>query len=333
MKIENVRAYYVCANQSDVRAVDDVSFQIHKGEVFGIAGESGCGKSTLAAVISLNVRPPLTVKSGNLQLESGSEIRLTELDRNTAKLRGKLLSLLPQRAMDSLNPSARIRNFVVDVIRSHDPTSTPAAAVERARDRFEQLSLPSRVLDCYPHQLSGGMRQRVVAVISTLLNPEVLVADEPTSALDVSSQKQLINLLLLLLEKGVISRIAFITHDLPMLSNVATRIGVMYAGKMMEEGTTDRIIENPRHPYTRALIASTLDPDPSIRGKRLLGIQGMPPDLRAPPSGCLFHTRCPSAMEICKEKEPPKVGTADQYAVCWLLVGPEQRGKLREAKQ
>jgi peptide/nickel transport system ATP-binding protein len=239
---------------------------------------------------------------------------------------GKQVALLPQRAMNSLNPTARIRDFVVDVVRAHDPVVTPLEAIELARQRLELLSLPPRVLDSYPHQLSGGMRQRVVAVVSTLLNPTVLIADEPTSALDVSSQKELVLLLRLLLEHQFITRVAFITHDLPLLSNVANRIAIMYAGEVVEVGTTKEIVDTPQHPYTKALIGSTLDPDPRVRGRRITTIRGAPPDLRYPPSGCRFHPRCPYMLDICPREEPPAVGSEERFATCWWVLQQQEQG-------
>ncbi len=331
MKIKNVRAYYAAAPDPDVKAVDDVSLSIGDGEVLGIAGESGCGKSTLAAVISLTARPPLYVKSGEMELD-GEILDLAEQDKAPDYWHGMKVALLPQRALNSLNPTARVRDFVVDVVRAHNAQMSPRDAIEHARGRLEQLGLPSRVLDSYPHQLSGGMRQRVVAVISTLLDPNLLIADEPTSALDVSSQKQLVLLLRLLLDRGFIKRIAFITHDLPMLSNIADRIAIMYAGKLVEIGPTQQIVENPRHPYTHALISSTLDPEPEVRHHRLMGIAGAPPDLRYPPSGCRFHPRCPLAMEICSQEEPPNIGGADSFAACWWVAQQTTASALVEAR-
>ena len=319
MDIKNVKAYYAVATGPEVRAVDGVSLTINEGEVLGIAGESGCGKSTLAAVISLTARPPLYVKSGEMRLD-GQVIPLKDQENVPSDWHGKMVALLPQRAMNSLNPTSRVKDFVADVMHAHDRTIGPKEAVERTRLRLEQLSLPSRVLDSYPHQLSGGMRQRVVAVVSTLLDPQLLIADEPTSALDVSSQKQLVQLLKLLLDRHVITSIAFITHDLPMLSNIANRIAVMYAGRLVEVGSTEQMVSSPQHPYTQALISSTLDPDPSVRNNRLEGIKGAPPDLRYPPSGCRFHPRCPHAMKICAEQDPPAVGTADRFATCWWVA-------------
>jgi peptide/nickel transport system ATP-binding protein len=332
MRIKNIKAVYAAGPGPMVKAVDDVSLNIRKGEVLGIAGESGCGKSTLAAVIALTARPPLYVKGGSMELD-GDVIQFTEQVTPSADWHGKLVALLPQRALNSLNPTARVRDFVVDVMRAHDPTIQPQEAIEAARVRLKHLSLPPRVLDSYPHQLSGGMRQRTVAVISTLLDPKVLIADEPTSALDVSSQKQLIELLKLLLEYEFITRVAFITHDLPMLSNIADRIAVMYAGKLVEVGDTEQIVSAPRHPYTHALITSTLDPEPEIRHHRLEGIQGAPPDLRYPPPGCSFHPRCPLPMDICSREAPPKIGTEDHFAACWWVAeqtkGETEKGAVR----
>lgn len=316
MKITNVRAYYKAAPDPDAKAVDDVSLSIAEGEVLGIAGESGCGKSTLASIMALTTRPPLYVKSGTMELD-GEVIELASHAKIPTDWHGRKVALLPQRALNSLNPTSKISKFVVDVIRAHDRSIKPEQAIKMAHERLEILELPSRVLDSYPHQLSGGMRQRVVAVVSTLLNPNLLIADEPTSALDVSSQKQLMILLRQLIDHGFIKRVAFITHDLPLLSNISDRIAVMYAGKLVEIGNTKQIVEHPRHPYTHALISSTLDPDPEVRMKRLEGIKGTPPDLRWPPANCRFNPRCPLKMDICETEEPPVVGTANDFALCW----------------
>jgi peptide/nickel transport system ATP-binding protein len=330
MIVKNVHAYYAAGPGPEVRAVDGVSFSVREGEVLGIVGESGCGKSTLAAAISLTARPPLYVKSGEIALD-GLTFPLTEPTKAPQDWHGKVVALLPQRALNSLNPTARVRDFVADVVRAHDPTVHPRGAVEQARERLEQLSLPGRVLDSYPHQLSGGMRQRVVAVISTLLDPTVLIADEPTSALDVSSQKELVLLLQQLLKRGFITCIIYITHDLPMLTNIADRIAVMYAGKFAEINTTKRIVAHSQHPYTQALIASTLDCDPRVHECQIEGIQGAPPDLRYPPSGCRFHPRCSYVMDICSREEPPIVGEEERFAACWWVLEQSKKGNFKEA--
>ena len=223
--------------------------------------------------------------------------------------------------MNALNPTARVRELAVDVIRAHEPTVTRAAAIARAADRLDQLGLPPRALDSYPHELSGGMRQRVIAAISTILNPRILVADEPTSALDVSSQRALISMLRELLARQFIAGIIFISHDLPLLSNIADRIAIMYAGQVVETACTANIIRDPRHPYTRALIHSALVPRRTAIHERVQGIGGAPPDLRCPPDGCRFHPRCPQVMEICQRERPPEVACANGgSSSCWLCV-------------
>ncbi len=319
MRIKDVYAVYAVGAGPVVKAVDGVSLSVAEGEVLGIAGESGCGKSTLAAVISLTARPPLYIKGGEIELD-GRVIQLSEQTKASPDWHGRMVALLPQRALNSLNPTARIRDFVVDVMQAHNAALPRQEVIARARERLEQLSLPAWALDSYPHQLSGGMRQRVVAAVSTLLDPKVLIADEPTSALDVSSQKQLVTLLKALLERKFISRIIFITHDIPVLSNIADRIAVMYAGKVVEVGETEQIVKAPQHPYTSALIKATLDPEPAVRQQRIEGIPGAPPDLRRPPSGCRFHPRCPLVMEHCTRDEPPVVGTPDRFAACWWVA-------------
>jgi peptide/nickel transport system ATP-binding protein len=318
MWVSDLRAFYVTASGQEVKAVDGITLDVREGEVLGVAGESGCGKSTLASIFALTAPRSLVVKSGEFGFD-GLNVDLTDVSHAPRDWRGKLVALLPQRAMNSLNPTARIRDLAYDVIHAHEPKISRREAIERTRQRLEQLSLPPRVIDSYPHQLSGGMRQRVVAVISTLLNPKVLIADEPSSALDVSSQKLLVELLHQLLAQGFITRIVFITHDLPLLSNVADRIAIMYAGKIVELGPTAQIVNRPEHPYTKALIGSMLDPDPHHRRVRIEGLPGAPPDLRNPPSGCRFHPRCRYAMEICTREEPPKVGTDEEFAACWWV--------------
>ncbi|HEY8448072.1 MAG TPA: ABC transporter ATP-binding protein [Thermomicrobiales bacterium] len=324
MWVADLVAAYATASGRDIRAVDGVTFDVQEGEVLGIVGESGCGKSTLASLLALVPPRSLQMLGGRFGIDD-HVISPETSDRIPREWRGKLVALLPQRAMNSLNPTARIGDFAFDVLRAHESRVTRRQAIERARQRLEQLALPPRVLESYPHQLSGGMRQRVVTVISTLLNPKVLIADEPTSALDVSSQKALVLLLQRLLDEGYISRIIFITHDLPLLSNIADRIAVFYAGKIVEIGPTKQIVDEPQHPYTRALISSTLVPEPRVRCQRLEGLPGAPPDLRMPPPGCRFHPRCRYATDICAREEPPLTADGDDRLVaCWWANAQRQ---------
>jgi peptide/nickel transport system ATP-binding protein len=318
LSAHGVSARYVSTGGPDVQAIDSVSMELFEGEVLGLAGESGCGKSTFASVVALAAQPPLDVVAGDMVVD-GKEVDLTRLAQLPRHLRGKLVALLPQGAMNSLNPTARVRDLAFDVIRAHEPHLGREEAVERTRERLEQLSLPVRVLDSYPHQLSGGMRQRVVTVVSTLLNPTVLVADEPTSALDVSAQHVLVGLLRQLLDKELVRAIIFITHDLPLLSTVADRIAIMYAGRVAELGPTREIVDHAQHPYTKALMETVLAPEPAVRRKRIEGIPGAPPDLRYPPPGCRFAPRCRLAMDVCTQADPPAVGSPTRFATCWWV--------------
>jgi peptide/nickel transport system ATP-binding protein len=266
----NIRGVYYTGAQ-DVVAVNDVSVKIEEGEVLGLAGESGSGKTTLGSIIALIARPPLHVEQGTLEID-GKVQQLGGDAKIPRTWRGAVVSMLPQGAMNSVSPTKRIRNLVYDVMRSHDSKVTKDEAMDRARERITTLGLPARVLDAYPHQLSGGMKQRTVTIISTLLNPRLLVADEPTSALDVTSQKILIEMLLEMLEKKIMSGVIFVTHDLPVLRTVATKIAVMYQGRIVELGPTAQLVDNPRHPYTQALLGSVLAPEPKYAHARIEGM-------------------------------------------------------------
>jgi peptide/nickel transport system ATP-binding protein len=266
----NIRGVYY-TGAKDVVAVDDVSVQIEEGEVLGLAGESGSGKTTLGSIIALIARPPLHVEQGTLEID-GQVQQLGGDAKVPRTWRGAVVSMLPQGAMNSISPTKRIRALVYDVMRSHDRKVSKDEALDRARERITTLGLPARVLDAYPHQLSGGMKQRTVTIISTLLNPRLLVADEPTSALDVTSQKILIEMLLEMLEKRIISGVIFVTHDLPVLRTVATNIAVMYQGRIVELGPTVTLVDNPQHPYTQALMSSVLAPEPKYADIRIEGM-------------------------------------------------------------
>jgi peptide/nickel transport system ATP-binding protein len=325
LSLQNVRAAYRLANGVELHAVDDVSLELREGEVLGVVGESGCGKSTLGTILALNAAPPLYVKSGTLEVQ-GRSADLTKEQPLPRSERGRLISVLPQSAMNSINPTTRVRDLAFDVLRAHERI-TRKAAWGRAGARLEQLGLPTRALERYPHELSGGMRQRVITVISTLLDPTILIADEPTSALDVSSQRAVVEMLKDLLARKIISGVLFITHDLPLLHHIADRVAVMYAGKIAEIGPTERVINTPEHPYARALVGSILVPEPHIRAQRVSGIPGSPPDLAALPQGCRFHPRCPLADARSRTEVPPlvQVGTADgHFAACWRTLEAQQ---------
>jgi peptide/nickel transport system ATP-binding protein len=315
LRARGVRAAYT-GGRSAVMACDGVSIDVHDGEVVGVAGESGCGKSTLAAVLSLTARPPLQVVGGQLEI-GGKQIDLESGEDPPRTWRGKVVSLLPQGAMNSISPTLRIRDLVFHVIRAHEPKVKRDEALDRARQRLVALDLPPRVLDQYSHQLSGGMKQRVVTIVSTLLDPTLLIADEPTSALDVSSQKMLIEMLQRMVSEQIIGGVIFVTHDLPVLRSIANRIAVMYAGRVVEIADTEELIDRPRHPYSGALLRSVLVPEPHIRTRRVPGIPGSPPSLSDPPQGCRFHPRCTYAMDVCSTQEPPQVGDSERFSACW----------------
>lgn len=320
MRATNVNASYSADGGQDVPAVDAVNLEIPDGQILGLAGESGCGKSTLGNALAMIANPPLYVLSGTLQI-AGHTIDLSTLDKDAEarqrRYRGSVVSMLPQGAMNSISPTLRIRDLVCDVVRAHDKSKSKSDALDLARDRLVMLGMPVRVLDQYAHQLSGGMRQRMVTVISTLLNPRLLIADEPTSALDVSSQKALIEMLIQMVEEKVMGGAIFITHDLPVLSMVTDQLAIMYAGRIIETGPTAELVHNARHPYTSALLAAVLDPTKETRHKVVEGIPGSPPNLGNPPSGCRFHPRCAFAMDICSTDEPPLVVEDAHSASCW----------------
>lgn len=300
LEVRDLYTYYQTRLGEKIKAVNGVSFDLEEGEILGVAGESGCGKSTLGISISGLFPPPLKYGKGSVKLDG---IELTNI--NQSKLRreilGKKLSFIPQSAMNALNPTLKVKKFVIDLVKEHEPELSEDEILKRAAERFESLSLPRRVLDAYALELSGGMKQRTIVVISTMMNPEVVIADEPTSALDVSSQKIVIKLIKQLFEEKIIKSVIFITHELPILRHIATKIAVMYAGEFVEVGTMEQVIFDPVHPYSNALMNSIIVPEKGIKGKKLPSIPGAPPDPRLDIQGCRFAERCPLATEECKK--------------------------------
>jgi peptide/nickel transport system ATP-binding protein len=300
LEVRDLYTYYQTRLGEKIKAVNGVSFDLEEGEILGVAGESGCGKSTLGISISGLFPPPLKYGKGSVKLDG---IELTNI--NQSKLRreilGKKLSFIPQSAMNALNPTLKVKKFVIDLVKEHEPELSEDEILKRAAERFESLSLPRRVLDAYALELSGGMKQRTIVVISTMMNPEVVIADEPTSALDVSSQKIVIKLIKQLFEEKIIKSVIFITHELPILRHIATKIAVMYAGEFVEVGTMEQVIFDPVHPYSNALMNSIIVPEKGIKGKKLPSIPGAPPDPRLDIKGCRFAERCPLATDECKK--------------------------------
>ncbi len=320
--VEKLKGYYV-GGFGVVHGVDDVSLTIREGEAVGLVGESGCGKSTLAQLITGVTGPVLHYQAGTVIVDGYNVYAISEETLRTEVL-CKRLAYIPQAAMDSLNPVKRIRDLLRDVVKErtgHRPSMEEI--LRMAGEHFESLGLQRSVLHLYPHELSGGMKQRVVVAISTLWNPKILVVDEPTSALDVSSQKLLVRTLSLLRHRGMVKSMLFITHDIPVARQICQTLAVMYCGQLVEVGPVEEVLESPRHPYTQGLLASIASYEPQLgRRPRLESIPGRPPDMRNPPPGCRFHPRCSLAQPRCTQNEPPEVVLAGKRMVrCWRFGG------------
>jgi peptide/nickel transport system ATP-binding protein len=306
LEVRGLTTKYITRYHEDVYAVDHVSFSIEEGKSLGIAGESGCGKSTLALSLMGYYFAPLHYQSGDIIID-GKNISGMNPDDVRKSILGTEIAYIPQAAMNALNPTRRIRRFVEDVILAHDPKANRKQISEIAEARFAELGLPADVLDRHPVELSGGMKQRTVIAISTILKPKVLIADEPSSALDVTSQKMVIKMLRDLMEKGYIRAMIFITHELPLLYNVTDHIMVMYAGQIVERGTAKEMVFDPVHPYSRGLMHSIIVPEKGTRGHKLAAIPGTPPNLKKPPQGCRFADRCKYVVPQCRFNNMPMI--------------------------
>lgn len=303
LEVSNLKTKYVTRLRESVYAVDDVSLKIEEGKSLGIAGESGCGKSTLALSMMGYYFAPLHYISGDIMVD-GRKISGLKPDMVRKKILGTEIAYIPQAAMNALNPTQKIIRFVEDVVRAHEPKAAARDIYDLARERFQILGLPEEVLQKHAVELSGGMKQRTVIAISTILSPKVLIADEPSSALDVTSQKMVIRMMKDLMEKGFIKCMVFITHELPLLYNVTDEIMVMYAGQMVEKGTAEEMVFQPIHPYTKGLMGSIIVPEAGVRESKLTAIPGTPPNLKHPPEGCRFASRCSHAMPACRAMMP-----------------------------
>lgn len=298
LEVDHLKTKYITRFGENVFAVDGVSLKIEEGKSLGIAGESGCGKSTLALSLMGYYFAPLHYQSGTIKVD-GVDITGMKPDEIRKKVLGNEIAYIPQAAMNALNPTQKIISFIEDVIRAHDPGASKKEIYDLARERFEILGLPESVLKKHAVELSGGMRQRTVIAISTILSPKVLIADEPSSALDVTSQKMVIKMLRNLMVKGFIKSMIFITHELPLLYNVTDEIMVMYAGQIVEHATAKEMVFDPLHPYSKGLMGSILVPEKGARDAKLTAIPGTPPNLKNPPKGCRFADRCRYAKPAC----------------------------------
>jgi peptide/nickel transport system ATP-binding protein len=314
LEVNELTTKYITRFGEDVYAVDHVSLKLEEGKSLGIAGESGCGKSTLALSLMGYYFPPLYYTSGEIII-NGINISKMSPDTVRKSILGREIAYVPQAAMNALNPTQKIINFIEDVIQVHDHSKTKKDIYDLARKGFEVLGLPAQVLQKYPVELSGGMKQRTVIAISVLLHPTILIADEPSSALDVTSQKMVIKMLRNLMEKGFIKSMIFITHELPLLYNVTDDIMVMYAGQIVEKGTAKESVFDPLHPYAKGLMGSIIVPEEGLRDAKLTAIPGVPPNLKKPPSGCRFAARCQYAQPVCTVRsiDLRSVGTGRTY--------------------
>ena len=309
LEVRDLRVYFY-VKRGVVKAVDGVDLDVDRGEVVGLAGESGSGKSTIGYSIMRLVPPPGRIVSGKI-LFDGEDVLALDEKTFSKKYRWKKIAMVFQGSMSGFTPVFKIRDQIVEVLKVH---GWKGDYDERVNELFKMVNLDPALADKYPHELSGGQKQRAFIAMALALNPEVLIADEPTTALDVIVQEYIINLLKRLRKESNIS-IIFITHDLALLSEIADRVYVMYAGKVMENGPSEVVFKAPRHPYTKLLIESI----PTLDRESLKGIPGSMPDLANPPKGCRFNTRCPFAKEVCFKDEPQfrEFQDGDRVA-CWL---------------
>jgi len=304
-----------------VRAVDGIDLTIGTGEILGLAGESGCGKSTVANAIMQILRPPARIVGGSILFE-GQDI-VGKSTEQLRKYRWRNVSMVFQSAMNALNPVMRVGDQFVDMMQAHERVSK-RHAIERAGELLERVGMDKRRVRAYPHELSGGMRQRVIIAMALALSPELIILDEPTTALDVVVQREILQQVEVL-KRDFGFAVVFITHDLSLLLEFADRIAIMYAGEIVENASAAQLAENPLHPYTKGLLRSF----PPLTGPRvrLTGIPGAPPDLREPPSGCRFHPRCPHclpdepALYLRQTSERPRLRTigSDHAVACHLV--------------
>ena len=317
LEVENLCTYF-STRWGTVKAVDGVSFELRRGETLGIVGESGCGKSvTMLSLMRLIPSPPGEIVNGRIMLEGQDLLQLSE--NEMSKVRGSQIALIIQDPMTSLNPVFSIGSQVNEAIRIHQDIPK-RSILEHTLEVLRKVNIPaaeSRVKD-YPHQLSGGMRQRVVGAIGISCEPSVLIADEPTTSLDVTIQAQYLKLLKDLQQQSNLALI-FITHDFGVVAKMCDRVAVMYAGKVVETGGVRDIFNNPSHPYTEALLASVPKLEEDV--ERLYAIEGQPPALHDLPPGCSFADRCPYVMERCREEYPVAFHVSESHqAACWRLA-------------
>lgn len=318
LTVEGLKAYYLMnyyGISREVRAVDDITMSVKRNEIYGIAGESSSGKTSFIKVLAAAIRPPLEVVAGSAVYDFGGQLvdPTTSSEKVLKDIRWKHLSYIMQGSMSVLNPVRRIEKSFVDF--AEQPLGLSGKAFwNRVRDHLAHLKLSPTVLRAYPHELSGGMRQRVTIGLATVCHPEFIIADEPTTALDVVVQKDVLALLRNI-QQEMKSSMVFVTHDMSVHANITDRVGIIYAGRLVEEARTRDLFISPKHPYTAHLVASL----PRIGDTRQRpALEGRPPNLADPPTGCRFHPRCPLAIEKCRTEVPPLVGVESEHrSACW----------------
>ncbi|WP_047464240.1 ABC transporter ATP-binding protein [Rhizobium rhizogenes] len=322
VEVKNLKAYYkafLYGVDREVRAVDDISLTIGRGEIYGVAGESSSGKTTLIKTIAGAIRPPLRVVEGSVtfHFNGGTQDIYGMTAEARAALRWRHLSYIMQGSMNVLNPVRRIRHSFTDFAFRHMKVDR-SAFFERVASHLQRLKLDPQLLDAYPHELSGGMRQRMTIALATILTPEFIIADEPTTALDVIVQRDVLTMIREI-QRDMGSSFLFVTHDMGVHAAVSDRIGIVYAGRLVEEAPTRKLFHMPLHPYTQHLVASLPRiGDASSRPS----LEGRPPNLAMPPEGCRFHPRCPKRMDICSREVPPMVNVEpDRRVACFAVTG------------
>lgn len=328
VKVEDLSVTYH-TRIGPVSAVDHVTFEIQKGEILGLVGESGCGKSTLGKALMRLIEPPAEISSGHI-IFNGEDIMQYNEDQ-MRDFRGRRTSMIFQDPMTSLNPMQRVDDHLVEAIQVHEPRTNREQALERSKTLIERLGIGLNRLGSYPHQLSGGMRQRVMTGLGLVLNAELIIADEATTSLDVIVEAKLADQLREIRDEFGVT-LLMITHNIALVAEMADRVAVMYAGHMVEMGDIYTVFEKPLHPYTQGLLGSVPSIELNDRDE-LFKMPGEPPNLTHPPTGCRFHPRCQYAMPICSRLEPDLIKTSSGSLVhCWRYQDhPEKTEKTLKA--
>ncbi len=314
LEVKDLNVEYL-TRDGNLKAVDEVSFSLGSHETLGLVGESGCGKSTIGLSL-LKILPINAKVSGNIFYKDKDMVKMS--DNEIRSLRGKEISMIFQDPMTSLDPIMRITNQFFEKIRAHFPKMEESKMVKTSSNVLKSIGIDPSRLENYPFEFSGGMRQRVMIALAIVLNPSLLVADEPTTSLDVVVQLQIMEVLKELKDQKDMSMV-LITHDLGLVAEIVDKVGIMYAGNLVEFGDVDSIYDDPLHPYTQLLLVSI--PNVKLEDMELKYIKGNLPSLKSPPQGCKFHPRCPFAMNICLKTDPPTFEVKGRKVKCWLYKG------------